>query len=248
MNSTYEQTWCNIGITTPDKELINHTSTNFQSLLSLQRRMFEKSVETVETMSLTLDTSIDSNKSKRKALEEPFKPQYSNSNSKRMRTSICLRDSNSQELSHKQSSESPIHSNGPSSLEKGFQPSNWDVICGRGKHASNHIGNRRFRIIVATKLQQYAEAKSIPERSDIVNSVLDQILEASPATGGFVKKDSEGNWYKIGTNASREKIAHTFRDSMTGPLRRHGYSNSEERRKKLIEAQDAIFQSCAICS
>jgi len=115
-----------------------------------------------------------------------------------------------------------------SSLGKEYQPSNWNVICGRGKHIYNHVGNRRFRIIIATRLQEYVRAKSICERSEIVNSVLDQIHEAGPHAG-FVKQDSKGSWSKIGKGMAREKVAHMFRDCMTGPLRRHGYPSPFEK-------------------
>ena len=114
-------------------------------------------------------------------------------------------------------------------------------VCGRGKHSIDHVGNRRFRIIVAMNLKRYVHAKTRLEKSVVVNAIVDQIRDASP-NGGFVKRDKDGTWYEIGGEA-REKVGHALRDSMTEPLRRSSGSSQKEKDDSLVEAQNTIFKS-----
>ena len=90
-------------------------------------------------------------------------------------------------------------------LEKGFEPTSRDVICARGRTAYNHEGNRRFRHILETHLQQYAGAASKQEKSVVVSGVLEQIRTERPEAG-FVRKGQDGRWYKCADHVCREKI------------------------------------------
>ena len=53
----------------------------------------------------------------------------------------------------------------------------------------NHAGNRRFRELVAARLDDYAAGKSKMEKSAIISSIVDQVQERSGGSGGFVKRD-----------------------------------------------------------
>lgn len=128
-----------------------------------------------------------------------------------------------------------------------YLPSDWDVICGRGRHSYKHVGNRRFRVIIAINLQRYINANSQFEKAVVVNSIVDQIRENSPL-GGFVKQDSQGDWYEIGSKMARHKVGHAFRDCMTGKLsrRKNKSCSKDEEKKELIEVQKNIFRSCGL--
>lgn len=116
-------------------------------------------------------------------------------------------------------------------------------LCGRGKPSFDHMGNRRYRIIVGTHIRQYLEAATKGERSAVVNLIMNQIRHASPL-GGFVDRDSNGNWIEIGSAAAREKIGHTIRHYVKGLLQLRTSSTSmEEWDAKVQMAQNRILQS-----
>ena len=90
-----------------------------------------------------------------------------------------------------------------------FHHSSWFALhllqlCGRGKQVSDHEGNQRLRSIVSTSIDQY-ERSNRQEKSALVRSIVQKIQNASPM-GGFVRKDSNGQWYDIGTSNAHEKV------------------------------------------
>ena len=62
----------------------------------------------------------------------------------------------------------------PRLFPQDFVPSNKDVICGRGKATFHHVGNRRFRVIIAMNLDKYVNSKSKVDKSLIVTSIVEQ--------------------------------------------------------------------------
>ena len=73
-------------------------------------------------------------------------------------------------------------------LPLGYEPSNWDVICQRGKTCDDHIGNRRFRLTVENHVPQYLKANNRQAKSDVISSVVRAIRRATGRKGGFVMK------------------------------------------------------------
>lgn len=99
-------------------------------------------------------------------------------------------------------------------LAPDFEPSPYDVICGRGKIAFNHAGNHRFRVTIDIYLQRYSKAKTKLEKSIIVMSIVDIFRQNSP-TGGFVKRDtSTGRWFEVGDAVAREKVGQALREAL----------------------------------
>lgn len=84
-------------------------------------------------------------------------------------------------------------------LPPDFQPSNYCVLCGRGKDCWNSIGNRRFRVIVSIFLLRYAQAESKSMKSQIVSDVVDMVRGA----GGHFLKFEDGSWWEVGDSAAR---------------------------------------------
>ena len=97
-------------------------------------------------------------------------------------------------------------------LASNFQPGPFDVICARGKYALNHAGNQRYRALIASHLDQYAQTKTKLEKSILVSQIMAAVREASPL-GGFVKQKS-GVWYEVGDHLAREKIGQSLRDAL----------------------------------
>ena len=81
-------------------------------------------------------------------------------------------------------------------LGEGYEPTNFDVVCARGRIAVNHTGNKRFKLIVESSLQRYSNAPSKLAKSAIVSDIVDTIRKSSP-DGGFVKKEGT-MWYEAG--------------------------------------------------
>jgi hypothetical protein len=77
-------------------------------------------------------------------------------------------------------------------LAADYSPSNWDVICQRGKTCDDHIGNRRFRLCVDNHVERYLSARNRQEKSDVISSIVRAIQRSSSnGKGGFVMKVSK---------------------------------------------------------
>lgn len=84
-------------------------------------------------------------------------------------------------------------------LAKDFEPTEIDVIIGRGKQARTHSGNQRLRMLIEFMIPEYSAASSNKdEKSYIIKEIVTQIRKSSP-DGGFVKFDkSKGRWFEVG--------------------------------------------------
>lgn len=126
--------------------------------------------------------------------------------------SFPLGDSLQQEAYLTNNKVDPGYSNTITVLPLDFEPSNYDVICGRGKSRHEHIGNRRFRVTIEMNVATYMKAACRVDKSLVVDSIFDQIKATGP---GFVKIDPQtGRWVALGDESSREKIGHAIRDAV----------------------------------
>lgn len=97
------------------------------------------------------------------------------------------------------------------SLPPQYQPGPYDVICGcRTQKSFDHIGNRRFRIIIENHSNSYHLANTKLDKSVIVVSILNTIQDAG---GSFVRKQ-EKNWEILPMPQTKEKIGHALRDAI----------------------------------
>jgi hypothetical protein len=95
---------------------------------------------------------------------------------------------------------------------KVIQPGPHDVLCDRSRLAFNHIGNRRFRITVETKVPSYAVATHKSDRSRIVRSIVSIIQGAG---GRFLTKSKCGDWKEVSKVRSNEKVGHALRAAIS---------------------------------
>lgn len=110
----------------------------------------------------------------------------------------------------------------------------------------DHIGNRRYRILVCLLLRDYIEASTSKEQSQVVNTIMKKINEAAGPSGGFVKQDGQGDWFKIGSKAAHEKISHMIRYYMSDQshVQACPFSSDDEGQGDAIQlAQDRILHS-----
>jgi hypothetical protein len=93
-------------------------------------------------------------------------------------------------------------------LQADFQPSEYSVLCGRGKDSFNHIGNSRFRILAGMFMDRYSQAATRTAKSAIVSEIIAMIRDA----GGNFCQFKKGAWFEVGDNYAREKVSAKFRD------------------------------------
>mmetsp|Transcript_177 Transcript_177/g.432 ORF Transcript_177/g.432 Transcript_177/m.432 type:complete len:189 (+) Transcript_177:50-616(+) len=139
-----------------------------------------------------------------------------------------------------------ITPNRKQALPKDFSPSETDIVCGRGKQCYNHVGNKRFRVVIAKNLDRYLAAKTKIDKGIVVDSIVEKIRE----TGSFVKQDPKTKlWHEIGDQLAREKVSHALRDTLSAQqeaARREAKAPSkqsfEQKQSSLLELQRSIFR------
>jgi hypothetical protein len=95
-----------------------------------------------------------------------------------------------------------------SQLGGDFQPSEYSVICGRGKESFNFVGNCHFRTLTTCYLERYSRAVTKAVKSAIVSDIVTIIRQA----GGNFCKYEKGAWFEVGDRYAREKVSTLLRD------------------------------------
>jgi hypothetical protein len=135
-------------------------------------------------------------------------------------------------LSHDNTESSPKINSVPAppiyTLPPSYQPTDWDVCCGRGKRHWNHPGNLRFRQLIQSKLQRYMDTPTRSGKTLVVVSVVEEIRRSG---GHFLKQDaSNEQWYDIGDAEARDKVGHSLRDQVTA---HHQRQQQQSRRQSM---------------
>lgn len=113
-----------------------------------------------------------------------------------------------------------VHSNATlvkSSFEEQEAPSlqagPYDVLCNRSRAAFNHVGNRRFRILVENYAASYSKIVTKTERSVMVEDIVKTIQCAG---GNFMRKSKDGNSWQLCTKVqAKEKVGHALRGAVS---------------------------------
>jgi len=91
----------------------------------------------------------------------------------------------------------------------------YDIICGRNNGAHNWVGNRRFRITIMMNLKRYTEAPTREEKTQVIKSVIELLLNTEGVGARFIKKVGEGMYVRLKDKQIREKVGHAFRDMIS---------------------------------
>jgi hypothetical protein len=125
-----------------------------------------------------------------------------------------------------------------------FQPSVCSVICGRGRDSSNHVGNRRLRILAGMFMNEYsaaAKAQNKPKRSAIVSEIVAIIRTVGGHFCRYDKADSNetinngihpAGWSEVGDHHAREKVSALLRDLLHTQYRSSAKSKVARRSRK----------------
>ena len=120
------------------------------------------------------------------------------------------------------------------------EPLQFDILLGRGKTAFNHMGNRRFRVVVGLHLKKYMDARTRTEKTIVVNFVCQAIHDAG---GRFLKpKDTDDTrWYQVTQKVAREKVGHALRDASAMRLKLS--NTSEQPRASKRRSSDILMHT-----
>jgi hypothetical protein len=131
-------------------------------------------------------------------------------------------------------------------LPVSFEPTNFDVLCGRGKGSYNRPGNRRFRAIVQQHTDEY-QASSKVDKTMVLNRIMNLVQAQNEGTTRFVKRGKDGLFTVISDDLAREKVGHAIRETIMAaenaakPLIEQ--PEWREKHSDLLAQQQSIFQN-----
>lgn len=99
-------------------------------------------------------------------------------------------------------------------LPKGYQPSDHDVVCGRGKGHYNQPGNKKFRSLILDRLAEYQTLRTRIDKTVFLNKIIDEVRSQNNGQAHFVRKLEGGIWEKLGDELAREKVGHAIREAL----------------------------------
>jgi hypothetical protein len=101
-------------------------------------------------------------------------------------------------------------------------PTEYDVLFGRGGMTNGHAGNRRFRDIIALHRPDYIRATKM-DKPNVARRIVRAIRQGTPP-GRFLKKSEDGKWYDVGDRTAAEKTSQGLRER----------SNAEKRQRSAL--------------
>jgi hypothetical protein len=128
---------------------------------------------------------------------------------------------------------SELSASGPrtwrSQLKVDFQPSEYSVICGRGKASYGHTGNHRLRMLASMFVEKYSQSGCNKHKSSIAAN----IVAITRERGGFFCKYEKGAWFEVGDHFAREKVSAMFRDMLHTQYRSSAKAKTARRRAQI---------------
>jgi hypothetical protein len=119
-------------------------------------------------------------------------------------------------------------------LQVKLEPSDYSVVCGRGLETFNHVGNRRFRILIRKSIERYSQADTRTAKSVIVSEIIALIRRA----GGIFCKYKKGVWLEVGPRHAREKVGASLRDLLHTQYRSSSKARAgRQRNRKTLKQQ-----------
>ncbi|GAX20565.1 hypothetical protein FisN_3Hh585 [Fistulifera solaris] len=109
------------------------------------------------------------------------------------------------------------------------QPSEHDIVCGRGKSICAHAGNQKFRRMILARREEYQSTVKRDDKARITAEVV-QALCNGPCPSRFLIKDTETHLYReVDMEFAREKVSHALRSRL---------SSSKMKKKRPAMASD----------
>lgn len=114
-------------------------------------------------------------------------------------------------------------------LPKGFEPTPYSVICGRGRLCKASVGNRRLQVIASMFIGKYSQLSRKEEKTEIVSEILKMVKDACPDERYAFVQYHDGRWWEVETLIAREKIGAVMRDCLHSKYRSSTKSKLERR-------------------
>ena len=115
-------------------------------------------------------------------------------------------------------------------------PSENDVLCGRGGSINSHAGNERFRQLVEKRKRVYLTARFKREKRLIASSIVSEIRALNPV-GRFLTRDKSGSWRDIGDEKARDKTSQALRENAPS-IRAEIETEINEQRAEMQRAEE----------
>jgi len=139
----------------------------------------------------------------------------SNANINASTTTNSSNHDNFSDANNNQSTSSDAEGKGKGGIEYIEEIGSYDIICGRNNGAHNWVGNRRFRITIMMHLKKYSEAPNRDEKTNVIKSVIELLMDTDRVGARFIKKVGEGMYVRLNEKQIREKVGHAFRDMIS---------------------------------
>jgi hypothetical protein len=120
-----------------------------------------------------------------------------------------------------------------------FQPSEYSVICGRGKASYDHTGNLRLRMLASMFVEKYSLTGCKKHKSTIASHIVAMTREK----GGRFCKYEQGAWFEVGDHFAREKVGGMFRDMLYTQYRSSAMAKTARRRIQIKRTKTQTKQS-----
>lgn len=117
-------------------------------------------------------------------------------------------------------------------LPDDFEPSPYSVVCGRGRKASDAVGNRRLGVIASMHVKRYSDAQKKEEKSKIVTEILEIVRSACPSSSHAFVRYSNGQWWRVQNLHAREKIGTVLRDCLHSKYKSSTKSKLAKRKQR----------------
>lgn len=92
-----------------------------------------------------------------------------------------------------------------------LQPTQYDVLFGRGKPFQGHAGNIRLHKVVDVYKGRYSQARR-HEKTEIAEEIVQFIKNGSAKAGRFLKRlEGEECWVEVSDSIARDKVSHALR-------------------------------------
>lgn len=89
-----------------------------------------------------------------------------------------------------------------------YVPSQFDVLFGKGTPFQDHVGNIKFRSLIADCSKEYDNGNQKGGKMTIAQDIVDTVRESS---GMFLKCDEDGSWVDVDNLTARKKVSTAFR-------------------------------------